>query len=281
VGVADRVFKLRVEPVADPACGDPSCVLVEYVEWVAPERGWWRRETEDGSGYRTTTVFARGRYANNDEIRLGSPAFIGFLGRPPPSLTALKERGEVAVGDSLELHCGETRCSFRVEESLTLAEAEERGLFAIVPTASSWLHRQLSAGEPPSLPVRGYWFGPELAGRKAFTAVEIRTDDGVNHITAYGDPEEIAAGKTHMYPGREIPEREIQLTSRPVTDPLVKREIAAMKARGPGRTLVLGNGERVVAYRQAVITRSTLVSLGGASAPDVDFRRIGSALRPL
>jgi hypothetical protein len=212
-------------------------------------------------------------------VRIGSPAFIGF--RPPPSLAALKGRGGIAVGDSLELPCGETRCSFRVEESLTLAEAEERGLFAIAPTESSLLQRELSPGEPPSLSVQAYWFGPELAGREAFTAVELQTDDGIVHITFYGDAEEIAAGKTHAYPGREIPERELQVSSRPVTDLLVKREIAALKVTGSGRAVVLANGEHVVAYRHAIITPSTLVRLGGASATDVDFRRTGSDLRPL
>jgi hypothetical protein len=100
VGVADRVFKLEIDldRLAQPACGDPSCVLVEHLEWVAPERGWWRRETEDGSGYRTTTVFAHGRYANIDEVRIGSPGFIGFLGRPPPSLTRLRNAKRSRAG---------------------------------------------------------------------------------------------------------------------------------------------------------------------------------------
>jgi hypothetical protein len=278
-GDADSVFKLRLETFPEPTCEDVSCATVEHVHWIAPEQGWWRMENEDGSGYRTIRVFAHGRYSTGTEVRLGSPEFVDA--HAPPSLPAVKERDELAVGDTLELQCGQARCTFRVEESMTLAEAEERRVFAIYVTSSNLLHRERDPGAPPTLPVQAYWFGPEFAGRKAFTAVELRTDDGVIHITAYGHPEEIAAGETHMYPGREIPEREIQLTSRPVTDPLVKREIALLKARGPGRTLVLGDGELVVAYRHAIITGSTLVRLGGASAPDVDFRRVGSALRPL
>jgi hypothetical protein len=118
VGVADRVFKLEIDldRLAQPACGDPSCVLVEHLEWVAPERGWWRRETEDGSGYRTTTVFAHGRYANNDEVRIGSPGFIGFLGRPRTDPLVKREvRGlkARAFGKPVTLANGEDALAYR------------------------------------------------------------------------------------------------------------------------------------------------------------------------
>lgn len=283
VGVADRVFKLEIDldRLAQPACGDPSCVLGEHLEWVAPERGWWRRETEDGSGYRTTTVFAHGRYANNDEVRIGSPGFIGFLGRPPPSLTALEEREEVAVGDTLELPCGQTRCTFRVEEAITLAEAEERGIFTISVTEATMLHRELPPGEAPSLPLQAYWFGPEIEGRQALVAIELRTDDpGVAHVTFYGDPAEFAAGKTHGPGSRAVPNREFQLVSRPRTDPLVKREVRGLKARAFGQPVTLANGEDALAYRRAIITESTFVTIA-VDSPGVDLRRMASALRPL
>lgn len=272
----DEVFELRVEASQKaPSCGDPSCTTAEYVQWIAPEQGWWRWEHDDETGYRTIRAFAHGRYLIQDTVEIGSEEFLGS--NPPSALDALRARDGVAVGDSFDAPCGQVRCTYHVADAMTLAEADARGIFDLAVDSATMVERQLAVGAAPMLPVKAYWFGPELEGRTAFTARESRSEEGVRHVTFYGDPNEIAAGRTHAFPGREVPGHEIQVLSKPVAQ--ASRDIAELERHGPGQPVTLANGERAIAYRGAVFTDSTFVWLG--LEPLIDMREVAPLLRPL
>jgi hypothetical protein len=242
--------------------------------WAAPATGSWRSEGIDSSGARQVHVYAPGRYfnsigENHSSARVGSRAFMGPNGEEPRFLEAVRRNEPLSPGEVVD--------GLRVEERIPLAEAEQRGLFEVPVAGAAYLDRELEPGRPPTVAVEAYWFGAELDGRRAFTAVEYDSPDETVHITFYGDPLEIAAGKTQAYPGREQPEHEVQVVSRPLSQHVPRRELARLERQSVGREVTLANGETIVVYPRAIVTQTTLVTIGGA----VHLRRIAQALRPL
>lgn len=247
-----------------------------WTVWAAPATGSWRTEGVDSSGARQVHVFADGRYFRSigktdtdTYARVGSPGFLGANGDEPDFLRV--------VSASEPLTAGQVVGGIRVEERVPLAVAQRRGLFDVPVEEAAWIDRELEPGVPPPLPIEAYWFGPELAERRAFTAGTFQSPEGMVHVTCYGDPEEIAAGKTHCLPGRPQPRREVQVVSRTLDGPLVRRELARLERGGRGRTIRLGNGEAVVVYPSAIVTRRTLVTVVGS----IDLRRLAPSLRRL
>jgi hypothetical protein len=218
-------------------------------------------------------VFSEGAYfrsegENDTSARVGSVAFLGPNGEEPEFLRTVREHrpGEVVDG-------------IRVVERFPLEAAERRGIFAVPVEKAAWVSRELEPGAAPTVAVAAYWFGPTLAGREAFVASEIGSPDETVHITCYGDPAEVAAGKTHCLPdANELPRRELQIVSRPLTDDLVQREVTQLERSGTGRPIRLANGEEAVLYRRAVLTETTLVTVAGGG---VDLAAHVEKLRPL
>jgi hypothetical protein len=242
--------------------------------WAAPATGGWRSEGIDSSGARQVHVYSSGRYfnsigENHSSARVGSPAFLGPNGKAPRFLLAVRRHEPLSPGDVVD--------GFQVEERIPLEEAERRGLFDVPVSEAAWLARELEPGRPPTVAVEAYWFGSELDGRRAFTAVEYDSPDETVHITCYADPNELAAGKTHCLAAKGIPRREVQVISRPLDQHLPRRELARLERQSAGRQVTLANGERVIVYPRAIVTATTLVTIGGA----VHLRDIAQMLRPL
>jgi hypothetical protein len=295
------VYEIHLEMEAPVECeAEPSCVLVRHVTWVAPDTGSWRSESEDGSGFTTTRVSAHGMYLvahsppPSRELRIGSPARLGSLTELPPGYESLLAKPDLAVGDSIEGDRDGVSYTLIVADLIPLAEAGRRGLFAIsTQEPGTEVSRELAPGEPTKLGVAAYWFGPEVAGRKAFTALDHDGED-VLHITFYGDPAEIAAGKTHAYAGRDAPERELQVASRALDHPSAQRDLRVYDGVNgdlispplPRTRIRLQNGEEATLFPRtgdeggfAVVTQTTLISVAGASGAEA--RRIAPLLRPL
>jgi hypothetical protein len=257
----------------------------EYTTWVAPSTGAWRSEGEDTSGFLQTHVYAGDATMSAIEghpqslsVRVGSPDFLGSnAGLDVVEL--VRGRGELDVGDEIVSRCLDTvECTYVVAERIPLAEAERRGLFAIPVDEADWLERELDPGQAAQLDVAAYWFGPTLAGREAFVAREHRSADETVHITCYGDPAEIAAGKSHCVPeAAGLPSRELQVVSRSLTDDLARREVARLERHADGRPIRLANGEEAVLYLRAILTETTLVTFVG----QIDLAAHAAQLRAL
>jgi hypothetical protein len=227
--------------------------------WAAPSTGSWRSEGIDLSGVRQVHVYSEGAYfrsigEDDTWARVGSEAFIGPNGREPSFLAALRAREPFQPGDEVE--------GMRVEERISLAEAERRGLFDVPVAEAASTDRELDPGEPASH-VDAYWFGSDLAGREAFFSSENSSPMETVHVTCYGDPEELASGKSHCLPGQGQPRRELQVVSRPLSDELARREVARLEREGTGQTVRLASGEEAVLYGQAVLTKTTLITVAG------------------
>src|SRR5919106_3708089 len=227
--------------------------------WAAPSTGSWRSEGVDDSGVRQVHVYSDGAYfrsigEDDTWARVGSEAFIGPNGREPSFLAALRAREPFRPGDEME--------GMRVEERILLAEAERRGLFDVPVAEAASTDRELDPGEPASH-VDAYWFGPHLAGREAFFASEQSSPKETVHVTCYGDPEELAAGKTHCLPGRGQPRRELQVVSLPLGNELARREIERLEREGTGQAVRLASGEEAVLYGHAILTKTTLITVAG------------------
>lgn len=293
----DVVYEIHLTMDPPRECeGEPSCVLVRHVTWVAPEAQAWRTESEDGSGFTTTEVSANGMYLvahsppPSRDVRIGSRAHLGLPAGLPTGFERFLAERDHAVGHSIEVERNGMTYTLTLEAVIPLAEADRRGLFAIsTEEAGTTVSRELAPGDPTTLAVRAYWFGPEIAGRKAFTALD-HDGDEVLHMTFYGDPAEVAAGKTHAYPGREVPERELQVVSQALDHLAAQRELRTLKGseRPPlGVTKVqLPNGEEATLFPRtgeggafAVVTKTTLITVSGASGDAA--RRIAPLLRPL
>jgi hypothetical protein len=297
----DVVYEIHLTMETPPECdGEPSCVLVKHVTWVAPDAGAWRTEKEDGSGFTTTEVSANGRYLLAEspppsrDVRIGSPAHLGRLTDLPPGYGALLARDDLAVGDSIDMERNGVSYTLTLEDVIPLAEADRRALFAIsTEEPGTTVSRELAAGKPTALAVRAYWFGPEVAGRKAFTALDYDGEE-IFHVTFYGDPAEIAAGKTHASPGRDVPERELQVVSQPVDHPSAQKNLRAFDGKNgdlvfpplPRIRIQLHDGEGAMLFPNvgegdsfAVVTETTLISVSGSSGAEA--RRIAPLLRPL
>jgi hypothetical protein len=177
---------------------------------------------------------------------------------------------------------------------ISAAEAAQRGLFAIsVQEPGTSFSRELSPGEPTTLPLKAFWFGPTLADRKAFTAIDHGGEDTV-HITFYGHPEEIAAGKTQACPSRDLPRREVRVGSQPLDHARAQKNLRAFNGRNGdlvatpvARTKVrLADGEEATLFPTvgegdsfAVATATTLITVSGVSGADAI--RFAPLLRPL
>jgi hypothetical protein len=293
----DVVYEIHLTMDPPRECeGEPSCVLVRHVTWVAPEAQAWRTESEDGSGFTTTEVSANGMYLvahsppPSRDVRIGSRAHLGLPAGLPTGFERFLAERDHAVGHSIEVERNGMTYTLTLEAVIPLAEADRRGLFAIsTEEAGTTVSRELAPGDPTTLAVRAYWFGPEIAGRKAFTALD-HDGDEVLHMTFYGDPAEVAAGKTHAYPGREVPERELQVVSQALDHLAAQRELRTLEGserRPLGVTKVqLPNGEEATLFPRtgeggafAVVTKTTLITVSGASGDAA--RRIAPLLRPL
>ena len=242
--------------------------------WAAPSTGAWRAEGLDASGVRQVHVYSKGAYfrsigENDTSATVGSDAFLGPDGREPSFLAALRERAPLRPGDVVE--------GMRIEERISLAEAERRGLFAVPVTEAAWIDRELEPGERPAIDVDAYWFGPTLAGREAFFASELGSPGETVHVTCYGDPQELADARSHCLPGQGEPRRELQVTSRPVGEELARREVARLERDGTGRAVRLTNGEEAVLYDHAILTETTLVTVAGR----IELADHVGSLRPL
>jgi hypothetical protein len=227
--------------------------------WAAPSTGSWRSQGVDDSGVRQVHVYSQGAYFRSigDEdtsARVGSAVFLGANGREPTFMAALRAREPLRPGDEVE--------GMRVEERISLTAAERRGLFDVPVTEAAWSDRELDPGEAASQ-VKAYWFGPALAGREAFFASEHSSPDETVHVTCYGDPEELAAARSHCLPGQGEPRRELQIISRPLGDELAGREVARLERDGTGRPIRLANGEAAVLYGHAILTKTTLITFAG------------------
>jgi hypothetical protein len=297
-GRDDLVSEIHLTMKPPRECeGEPSCVLVRHVTWVAPDAQTWRTESEDGSGFTTTEVFADGMYLvahsppSSRDVRVGSPAHLGIPTDLPPDYERLLTDQELAVGDSIDVERNGMSYTLTLAAVIPLAEADRRGLFAVSTEESeTTVSRELAPGEPTTLPVRAYWFGPEVADRKAFAALD-HDGEEVLHITFYGDPTEIAAGKTHAYPGREVPERELQVVSQALDHPAAQRELRALDGSDgpplPSTKVRLQNGEEATLFAKTgseggaftVVTRTTVITVSGMSGHAA--RRVAPLLRSL
>jgi hypothetical protein len=274
-----------VDIIPDPqdGCGEKP---PESTEWVAPTTGSFRSEGMDCSGSDYLRIYSNGRYLSSlagqpTSVRIGSRAFIGSNADESASLQVIASAGDPQVGDVLEWTSGNgLPYSVTVEEVVPLAEAQRRGLFDVQVERADFIDRQLKPGAKPTLPMKAYWFGPRIAGLRAFVASELRNDDGLIYITCYGNPAEISAGKTHCLPSRDEPTREVQVVSQTVTGKLAKRELARLEGTGPGRRIRLANREDALLYRGAVVTSTTLITLSNV-AGKLSLRRQASKLRPL
>src|SRR5919106_2225932 len=242
--------------------------------WAAPSTGAWRAEGVDASGVRQVHVYSKGAYfrsigENDTSASVGSDAFLGPDGREPGFLAALREREPLGPGDVVE--------GMRIEERISLAEVERRGFCSVPVTEAAWIYRELEPGEKPTVDVEAYWFGPTLAGRKAFFASELSSPDETVHVTCYGDPQELAHAKSHCLPGQGEPRRELQVVSRPLGDQLAGREVARLERDGTGRAIRLANGEEALLYDGAILTETTLVTVAGR----IELADHVGSLRPL
>ncbi|HYY76612.1 MAG TPA: hypothetical protein VE644_09875 [Gaiellaceae bacterium] len=294
----DLVYEIHLTMDPPGECeGEPSCVLVRHVTWVAPDAKAWRTESEDGSGFTTTEVSASGMYLvehfppSSRDVRIGSRAHLGLRADLPIGFERFLAEQEHALGHSIDVEEDGMSYTLTLEAVIPLAEADRRGLFAIsTEEPGTTVSRELAPGDPTALAVRAYWFGPKIAGREAFTALD-HDGDEVLHVTFYGDPAEIAAGKTHAYRGREVPERELQVVSRARHHPAAQRELKTLEggdaaplratkvrlASGEEATLFPSTGGEGGAF--AVVTRTTLITVSGVSGDAA--RRIAPLLRPL
>jgi hypothetical protein len=287
----EYVYRVRFHIEADPSCPEASCVTVKFLEWVAPSRGWWRTEWEDATGFSTTEIYAKDMVVtdHNDglpSVRIGSPAFLGYLTDQPIAHEDLQASETWTVGDTIESESHGKPFSATIEERITLEEAERRGLFAI-PNGPFDVHRELAPGERPTLAVRPYWFGPTIAGREAVSATEARfTDNGgqiLLHTTYYERPS--AAGPVGAQAGKTPPPGAIQVRSQPTENWFTKTNLQSL-AREDRMPVILANGERadVICCNPeggaTVVTRTTLLSVWGVWDGE-EALRLAHELRPL
>jgi hypothetical protein len=273
----DAVYKVGVT-MKDTRPEDPEDVAklkhTAWVEWIDAVSGRWRIEVrsprEPGSSkvdsktaiYTGSACFEDASYSP-PSLRIGSR---GFLGACADDSIALEELGRHLVDgrEPPERFRGERgRVEFlaTIVETISRAEAEERGLFE-TPEHVADIARELEAGEPATLPIKAYWFGPNLANREAAGAVENRLSGEVAYTTFY------------------LPD-EVQVVCRPLDDPTATKTLARLRSR-TGTKATLNNGERATAFREGgalwFVTATTLVSVTGSRG---DVRALAASLRPV
>jgi hypothetical protein len=292
---------------------------------VDPQTGRWRIEQEG-----ETIIFTGDSYVTVSEsdgvaVRTGSPAYLGYLveraisRRPLHSYVAGRApRNGVEVTTMeggkarLEFQSGHGVVAATIEETVSPAEAERRGLFSI-PAPVRSTAREVPVGITASLPVRAYWLGPAVQGRSAVFATEHFTpltdellrspgwserDEAIVHSTFYELPS--ARGRSSALPNQEGPEGEIQVVSQPIAAVVAQVAVRAYNGRNgdfeykPWRreTVQLANGEQAVLIPDradgvgrvrtgfAVLTETTLINVVGQIAV-ADMAALARQLRPL
>lgn len=272
-GEGSVVYRLVPEALpSDADCGDPSCTLVRFAVWVQPERGWIRSETEDGTGFETTHIFAEGALLtdHNDgppEVRSGLPDFVG---RPPQEevLVAARASGPLDPGDRIRVRYARADVTFFVDEELHLDSPAVRELFEIPDTGIT--SRSLEPGTPSEL-VDAYWLGAGYDGLDAVTAVERSAPDGDGYFVFYGSGPESADA--------------LQIASESADEPSARRTVDRLGDREQ-HDVILADGERarLITLSEAdgayvVATRATLVGFTAGSRKAAI--RLAEALRPV
>ena len=265
---ASPVYRLSPDALPDDGCGDPSCTLVRYVVWVAPDPGWTRSESEDGTGFETTRLYAHGALVTDHgdgapDVRSGLASFVGA---PPESelVVAVRARGALSAGDRVRVRYGTATIEFVVREELDLASEAATALFALPEDGIR--STSLEPGEP-SEAVAGYWLGPRYGDLDAVSAVERDAPAEDGYFVFYGagpesaDAFQIASANADEGSGLDLEGRS-------------------------GRSVTLANGERarLVSLSPAdgsyvVVTATTLIGFTAASEREAE--RITRALRPV
>jgi hypothetical protein len=260
------VYRLTPDALPPGECEDPSCTLVRLVIWVAPEPGWSRSETEDGTGFQTTSIYAHDTVVrdHNDgppDIRSGIASFVG--GSPDGEIVdAVRTSGTLAAGDRIGVRYAGTTVEFVVREVLDFASAAARELFAI--PEGGIRSRTLEPGTP-SDSIVGYWLGPRYGDRQAVTAVERDTPTEDGYFVSYGEGPGSAGT--------------LQIASGPAG------QAGALDGKEQRRvTLADGERARLIAVSPAdgsyvVVTRTAVVGFTADSGTEAV--RIAEALRPL
>lgn len=266
------VYRLTPEEIPHGDCNEPSCTVVRFVVWVAPEPGWVRSEVEDATGFQTTKIFAHGSFVtdHNDGppgVRSGLASFVG----QPPELDlveAVRARGTLAPGDRIRVRYALATLSFVVEEEPALDTAASRQLFEIPDGGIR--SRTLEPGTPSEL-VDAYWLGPRYADLDAVTAIErdAPTEDG--YFVFYGQGPESAGA--------------LQIANEAANQVGGRRTLAALRDREQSE-VVLANGERARLISispgddsYVVAARTTLVGFLAESREEAV--RLAEALRPI
>jgi hypothetical protein len=278
-------------------------------EWIDVQSGRWR--IEDGG---RTRIFRGNEYIVLDDIfgasvRTGSEAFLGYI----RSLAVSRDAVEHYVAGKAKAHGisvenaddGKTVLRFRrgghvfvatIEETLTDTEAGTLGLFT-VPSDQEVTTRatEVVPGRRPSLPVQAYWFGNEIEGRQAVTAIEHSSlvtpellarglspkDEARAYLLFYELPS--ARNQTSAFPGQRAPTGEIQVANQPIDLPAAQGAIDAFNgingdqrySAWPRTQVTLANGEPAVVIPDladgnetmrssfAVVTDTTLINVIG------------------
>jgi len=264
------VYRLAMDRIPRGECDDASCTLVRWVVWVAPEPGWVRSETEDGTGFETTKIFAHDSLVtdHNDgppDIRSGLASFVG---QPPelPLVEAVRARETVSPGDRIRVRYPPT-VTFIVEEVLALETPAGDDLFAIPDGGIT--SRTVEPGAPSAL-LDAYWLGLRYGDLVAVSAIERDAPNEAGYFVFYGHGPESAYA--------------LQITNQSVDQVGGRRTLAALEGREQSE-VTLANGERarLVAINPAegayvVATGTTLV--GFAAGSRAEAVRVAEALRP-
>jgi hypothetical protein len=282
-------------------------------EWVNPESGQWRVGNSE-----TFDVFSGDTYVDADEdgtyVRTGSKAYLGYLvdAVSPEALRHYLSGTADAAGVRVTKGADGTILRFdykgfdveaSVVSSISAQRAAERGLFHVPETGVTTRARELSVGEPPTLPIKAYWFGPAVKGREAETATEYwRAGSGRDAATLYSVLYELpsAKGLNSSMPGQVPPEGEIQVVNQPASLELSKARVQVFNGVNgdltyepwPRLEVRLHNGEPAVAVPNrsegrheetnefTVITDETLVAVKGYFKLD-EIAELAAQLRPL
>jgi hypothetical protein len=251
---------------------------MRWTEWIAPS-GQWRMQDASGEA----KVFDGRRYAAFSPsrgwyVREGSAAFLGYLMASPVSRSAVAAaRGQRVGGQAprplsgkgvYSVQSGHHMFRVTVLRGLDRETVARRGLFGVPARTASIRARERPLGARPTLPVRAYWFGSAVAGRRATFTMEYSrrlTDSeraaGLSprkETTAYVVFYELpsAGGHTSAEPGRNPPAGELQIVSQPIESPVAQAAIDAFNGKNGEESyppferfeVTLGGGERGTVY---------------------------------
>jgi len=266
------VYRLTPEEIPNGDCDEPSCTLVRFVVWVAPEPGWVRSEMEDATGFETTRIFAHDSFVtdHNDgppDVRSGLASFVG----QPPELDlveAVRARGTLAPGDRIRVRYALATLSFVVEAEPALDTAASRELFEIPDGGIT--SRTLEPGMPSGL-VDAYWLGPSYEDLDAVTAIERDAPNEDGYFVFYGQGPESADA--------------LQIANEAANQIGGRRTLAELRDREQSE-VVLANGERAILISISPVDNSYVVATGTtlvgflAKSP-AEAVRLAEALRPI